>query len=486
MTEYFDHVERDLRAAVRSHAHLPWWVRLRLRRSRALVVVLVGLVVAGPAVAAVTLLQNGSPVRPGVPLTPGAFNGVALKSGAQLLPLRVPDPASGPPWGLKLIRTTRGLLCVQVGRVAFGTVGALGQDGAFHDDGEFHPFSVNYQTGPPCVTPDARGNGFINVAMYNVPASGVSGPGESACRTSTVALNPTTPGGRRRAQTYNREPPCGAGDLRDLYFGLLGPQTVSITYQAANGQLVSEPTTDTDGAYLVVRRAQGNSAHPGVEFGGGTGYTYDADLFPGAVRLVRYRNGHMCRVPTPSARGGASCPAVGYVPPTTPLPTPTEAASKITARVEPSRYYCTQPPPSEVVVPCPTVTPHGFSRLDMSREPAQVLVMISFVSKVPITNGHSYYYIQTTRAPYTDPRYARHGDGEECGPGAGDFGQTNADYSKGQLVKHYVFENLSCRGPVHGNVSLVITTGPTAPVPTGALPGQSVSRQVGTFSFNVP
>ena len=102
--------------------------------------VVVGLVVAGPAVAAVTLLRSGSSVRPNVPLTAGEYNGVALSSGAELLSLRDPDPAGGPPWGLKLIRTTRGLLCVQVGRVLLGTVGALGQDGAFGNDGNFHPF----------------------------------------------------------------------------------------------------------------------------------------------------------------------------------------------------------------------------------------------------------------------------------------------------------------------------------------------------------
>jgi hypothetical protein len=486
LSEYFDHVERALSTAVRRRAHLPWYLRLRARNPRALAVVLAALVVAGPAVAAFTLLQSGSSVKPSAPPTPRAFNGVALKRSAQLLSLRVPDPASGPPWGLKLTRTTRGLLCVQVGRVAFGTLGALGEDGAFGDDGKFHPFSASYQPGPPCVTPDAHGNGFQNVAVYGVPANGLSSDGETGCRTSTVRLNGLAPQGQRRAEAPNRQPLCKNAELRDIYYGLLGPQAIGITYQTASGRLATEPTTGSDGAYLIVRRAQGSSAHPDVTFGRGSGLTYDAGLFPGVVRAVRYRDGHACQLPAPSAHGGGSCPAVGYTQPTTPLPTAADAASKISARVEPSRSYCGAPPPSEVVVPCADRTPPGFRRLDMSQGPAQVLVLISFVSKVPITNGHSYYYIQMTRAPHTDPRYAHGADAEQCGPANGDGGQTNSDYREGQLVEQYFFENLSCRGPVHGDVSLVITRGPTAPAPTGAEPGLSVGREVGRFNVNVP
>ena len=336
------------------------------------------------------------------------------------------------------------------------------------------------------MTPDAAGNGFINVAIYQAQASGLSGPGESGCRTSAFPQNPVTPRARRGAGVVNSQLPCDRADLRDLYFGLLGPQAVSITYPAANGRLVSEPTTGSDGAYLVVRRAQSDSAHPVVRVGAGTGYTYDAGLFQGSVRAVRYRDGHTCRVPGPSVRSGASCPTVGYVQGTTPLPTATEATSKISVRVEASRYYCNQAPPSQVVLPCSGVVPNGFSRINTSRGTAHVLVVISFVSKVAITDGHSYYYFEMTHAPHTDLPYARDGNGVECGRGARDFGQTNSNYREGQRVTQYVFENLSCRGQVLGNVSLVVTTGPATPAPTNALRGQSIRRNVGQFSFNVP
>jgi hypothetical protein len=62
MNDYFDQVERGLRAAVRRHAHLPWYVRIRLRHPRALVVVLTGVLVAGPALAAAGLFQTDTQV----------------------------------------------------------------------------------------------------------------------------------------------------------------------------------------------------------------------------------------------------------------------------------------------------------------------------------------------------------------------------------------------------------------------------------------
>jgi hypothetical protein len=479
MSDYFDQVERELSAALRRNAHLPWYLRIRVRNSRSLAAVLAALVIAGPAVAAVSLLQSGSSVKPSLPPTAKAFNGVAVKHGGELLPLRVSDPAAGPPWGMKLIRTTRGLLCVQVGRVAFATVGALGRDGAFNDDGRFHPYSVNYETGAPCVAPDGRGNGFLNVASYQVAASALLGPGSDGCRTSAA------PAGERRAQAYNRRPLCKRADLRDIYYGLLGPDAVSVTYRSASGRLLSKPTAGSDGAYLVVLSAQGQHAHPGVSFGGGTGSTIDAALFPGAIQAVRYRDGHVCRVAARLAGGKESCPPVGYVSPTGQLPTPTQVASKISVRVEPSKYYCDKPPPSELVVPCPHSIPLGFRRIDMSRGPTEVLVIISFASTVAIKSGRSYYYFQTSRASHPDPRYSRGGNSEECGNG-GDFGQTNSDYRRGQLVSQYLFEGLSCRGLVHGDISLVILNGPASPAPTGAIPGQTVGRRVGSFSFAVP
>ena len=484
-SDYFEHVERELRAAVRRHAHLPWYLRLRARHSRALVVAVAALVIGGPALAAVGLLKSGSSVGPGAPLTPNAFNGVALRRSVQLLSLRVPDPAGGPPWAMRLIRTSRGLLCMQVGRVAFGTVGALGRDGAFGNDGRFHPFSPNYDQGPGnCVTPDGRGNGFLDVAFQGIPASALlGGPArDGGCIPSQVL--PARGVSARRAVAggahagRRRLPACPERDLRDVFYGLLGPDALSVTHVTASGALTTTPTSGSDGAYLVVLPDVGPLKQ------NGTG-TSGSSPFAGAVRAVHYRNAPTCHLPPLGPRvsvGQGSCPTIGYVPAAVQLPSPAQVSSPVSARVALAKRYCDRPE-SHGAIACPGRVPPGFRPIDMSRGPAEGLVQISWVSRVAISNGHSYYYVQMSRAPYTDPRYR---PGEECGGGAADFGQTNSDYAAGQRIVFSMFEPLTCRGPVHGNVTLVITTGPRQPGPMGAVRGQSVGRNVGQFSFNVP
>lgn len=439
LSPYFDHVEQELRAAVRRQAHRPWYFRLRARRPRALIVVLAAFVVAGPALAAVELLQPGSSVGPNVPPTPNAFDGVALRGAVRLLPLRVSDPGGGPPWGMRLIRTTRGLLCVQVGRVAFGTVGALGRDGAFGNDGRFHPFSVNYQEGPPCVAPDARGNGFLNVAEYGVPRSALVGDN----RVNEKA------------------------DLRDVFFGLLGPDAVSISHATASGTPATSKTIGPDGAYLIVLPDNTSASQDG-------GFTFDPAVVHGAVRAVRYRDGHSCTVGPP--RQGLSCQPVGYVRSASPLPSETQVRSRVSARVELAEAWCVQP--DAIPQPCPAPIPPGTRRLAGGLPSA--LVVISWISRVSITSGHSYYYFRINRPPHFKPRY-----GSITCAGSGDFGQTNSDYAVGQRVTEWMFEPLSCQGDARGNVSLVVDRGPASPGPMPA-GGPSGGREVGTFSVEIP
>jgi len=40
--------------------------------------------------------------------------------------------------------------------------------------------------------------------------------------------------------------------VRDISYGVLGPQTTRVTYLAPDGRTVTEPTTGPDGAYLIV------------------------------------------------------------------------------------------------------------------------------------------------------------------------------------------------------------------------------------------
>jgi hypothetical protein len=107
MSDYFDRVEQELREAVRRRAHAPWYARLRLGRSRPLVVLVACLIAAGSALAASGVFQTGSPVEPVSPFVPDAGRGVAIAGSVRLLALRVSDPDGGPPWGLRVLKTTR-------------------------------------------------------------------------------------------------------------------------------------------------------------------------------------------------------------------------------------------------------------------------------------------------------------------------------------------------------------------------------------------
>ncbi|HLM85272.1 MAG TPA: hypothetical protein VK272_03690, partial [Solirubrobacteraceae bacterium] len=117
-------------------------------------------VLAGGAIAAAaTGVLTGSPVSsPAGPPVPYAAYGVPVAGGSDLLALRVADPEGGLPWGMRIVHTTRGLVCVQVGRVYRGQLGQLGADGVFHDDGRFHPLGSNVLYGTSeeniqCVLP---------------------------------------------------------------------------------------------------------------------------------------------------------------------------------------------------------------------------------------------------------------------------------------------------------------------------------------------
>jgi hypothetical protein len=487
MSDYFDHVEHELRAAVRGQEHLPWYVRLRLRHSRAVVVVLAALVIAAPALAAAGLFGSGSSVGPEVLPSRNAGDGVAIPSSVRLLSLRVADVGGEPPWGMRVVRTSRGLACVDVGRVGFGRVGTLGRDGAFGNDGLFHPFSDNYESGSPCVTPDARGNAFLGVSEYGVPASALFG---SATSTPLGCSAPASLLGlpararlriERRQQSLTprdrEQPACARSELRDVFYGLLGPDAVSVTHETPSGGLVTTPTSGPDGAYLVVLPYQPDLN--GVRFGGGSRLNYGAGVGPGAIRAVHYRDGHTCRLPAPSAPRArfANCPAVGYVSPGGPLPTPADVAAPVSARFLVATSYCSEGE-QVVVVPCPGRVPPGFFRLDRRTFSRQALLVVSFTSRVAVANGHRYYYLNVLPP-------SRHGRYLPCARnGIGD--QTTSDYRAGQRVTQFFFFARGCRGVIHGDVSLVITTGPTAPSPTGAARGESVGRRVGRFAIGVP
>ena len=255
---------------------------------------------------------------------------------------------------MRLLKTTRGLLCVQVGRVAFGTIGALGRDAAFDNDGRFHPFSDNYQPGPPCMTPDANGNGFQNVAEYGVPTSAVLPGLQQGCQ-PPLPLPPRLPARvkqhnqRHRHALHPRRVICPKRDLRQIDYGLLGPDAVSITYQAADGQLKTIPTTGPDGAYLVVLPDSDTSQK--ARDVSNSGFDVGDGLSADGIRAVTYRDGHTCRLPPTAVPGSAnvSCQPVGYVTRAGPLPSPSQVSAPVSARLVIAKSYCAK---EQIIAAC--------------------------------------------------------------------------------------------------------------------------------------
>ena len=440
MSDYFDHVEHELRRAVRRHAHLPWYVRVRLRHSRALIVALTCIVIGGPALAAAAgVFRSGSPVAADVPPTPRANGGVAIPSTARVLALRFADPAGGPPWGLRLERTTRGLLCVQPGRVEFEKLGALGIDNALADDHRFHPFSDNYLDPAGCSIIDGHGHAFVAVTAGDVPASAIQG----SCAPNYLSRSQ----GSVHEVAIGRGPICPQGALRDLVYGMLGPDAVSITYATATGRLVTVPTAGPDGAFLVVTDA---AAHcPSHVFGTGrhrfvstycVGGTIGTDLAAGVspVRAVGYRSGRICSLPrSPRAYGRAGCPSVGYVAPAAQPISTAQVAAPVRVRYSGPQYLCRT---GRQVAPCATHPPPGSRR---GPGPPYYYVVVSFTARIAVTSSDSYYQI-AIQYP------TRHTTKCQIG---GSAGPTNRDLRAGQQVDYPDYIPQYCTGTFHVAVS---------------------------------
>ena len=199
----------------------------RPRRVNAPLIAAIVVLAGGAIAAAATGVLTGSPVsNPAGPPVPHSGYGVPVAGGSDLLALRVVDPEGGLPWGMRIVHTTRGLVCVQVGRVYRGQLGQLGVDGVFHDDGRFHPLgsSVLYGTSELII-------------QCVLPSQSFSYQDASADRSG----DPVPSEGIR--------PP--ARELRSISFGLPGPDAASVTYETSAG-LRTEPVSPETGAYLVV------------------------------------------------------------------------------------------------------------------------------------------------------------------------------------------------------------------------------------------
>ncbi|HEY5194834.1 MAG TPA: hypothetical protein VIJ39_13330 [Solirubrobacteraceae bacterium] len=216
------------------------------RRLPVLVAIMIGaLLLAAAAFAASRIIGVGSPVRPsGGPERSSLSTGVGIPvqgshsrhRSASLLPISVPDPAGGLPWGMRIVTTTRGLLCVQIGRLLDDRLGVLGQDGQFKNDRLFHELPAGALDQSTCSQPDV-------VALYREfgPAAASPLPGEipSCSYPGSPRAEPSAP------------PSCPAQDERMIAFGVLGPHAVSVSYKATN-RVHTVETSGSHGAYLIV------------------------------------------------------------------------------------------------------------------------------------------------------------------------------------------------------------------------------------------
>lgn len=528
MSDYFDHVERGLREAMGRRAHMAWYARLRPRPTRPVAVAVACLIATGSALAATGAFQTGEAVGPEVPGVPAANEGVPIPASLALLSLRVADPAGGPPWGLRELRTTRGLMCVQVGRVVGGRLGVLGRDGAFRDDGAFHPFSRTFMEGPGCGTEDANGDAFVDEQLHGIPDSALFGDrlhAHGGCYGS----------GRSSAE-------CPTSARRDVYFGLLGPDATSVTHVTPAGGTAVTPTAGPDGAYLIVLPHSTTRCAPRTLacFGNSTGYTGGPQMNAfEVVRSVSYRGAATCVLPTPEAlaaaeaaseaafetalrarfpatyrrlyreghyvRGsiglltpsqqrafralrrpyeptelGPSCPAVGYVPVAPAVHvTPAQLASVVSAHVEAARDYC-EPVGGGDTVGCATGIPKGYRRIEMSHGPPQQLLVVEFTAHVAVKNFESHFEINTTD-PVNRP-------GSRCpvSGGGSSFGPTDTNLRAGQRVRYTEFFDTLCPGISHITVGLVTVNGPSGSMPVPGLPGQSPEVPVGRTQVALP
>jgi hypothetical protein len=393
------------------------------------------LLLAAAAFAATQIIGVGAPVGPshererssastgiGIPV---AGSGSAPAS-AQLLAISVPDPAGGLPWGMRIVRTTRGLECIQIGRLLDGRLGVLGEDGQFHDDRLFHELPVSVLNPGMCIQPSQR----VILSDDGLPAAGALQSPTTSCRVTWERPWPSSPG------------LCPTGDQRLVAFGVLGPHAVSVSYMA-QGRLHTVATAGRYGAYLIVLPAAPEPAHNVPALGGVSG---PIDGFPiGAggsdvISRLAFRFGrHLCQTGFNRQRGG-----------------PPQCTASL-ART-------------------PTFVPeiprglHTRVAIKTRKVSSGYDLQVAFKAPAPVFNASTAYEVEIT-LPHT----------QACGIPGGYGHSIERDVARGQIVHAtmLVEQRHDCHGLVYGKVTL----GPQ----TFARGGVDRSAEtIGRFSFTLP
>jgi hypothetical protein len=431
--------------------------RVSLARHGSIVLVFVVsvLAVAAVALAATGLIGTGAPVRSGRTFNPAVGYGVAIPRTVGLLGIAAPDPVSGPPWTLRVYDTNRGVGCVQIGRLVDGRIGVLGRDGAFHNDGLFHPLPLQTERAVgDCVLLDGHGRIFLSMSTYALQSSAE----ENACDPPSDVRPP--PAGMER---------CPEKDERNVFYGMLGPQAKSITYEL-HGHTHTVPTVGPQGAYLIVEKADRRSIASG-------GDSLPAVVPSGSnpeqpIRKITYGDGQTC---TTTANGnrdnsGGRCQPVGYAAEPVRIP----AARELYSHVRVRRLF--------------------GQRVSGHRGKRENQFVVSFTARVAVRNARSDYYIFIK-----DPQACRPDGGE----GGGGWSLAR-DVEAGEHIRYTVNVgnsypgefNAGCGGVYRGKVLYMLapTGGPSffspqTPLDRQALLGSHLGPDaylVGNFTYHVP
>ncbi len=396
-----------------------WW---RLPMLTPVAVIAVG---SAAALAAAGVILLGAPER--APPTRHTIAAAAADSGlgtvrpgsSELLAIRVRDPGSTLSWGLRVARTTRGLGCVSAGHVLDGQLGALGTDGDFANDGRFHPFPAADTPRPTgCAPLDAHDELFISVSEADVPTSG-----------STLHRCPDAGSAGAAAPGAL----CAGTHTRDVYYGLLGPRAMSLTYRSGGVAHTILPQGRL-GAYLFILPATPHDLN-GVSTG----------PMPSGLPItqVTYRGGLTCRFATGDPEPSSRC----STPP-----------GSLWTRLDLQRMLTTSTssPPGRS-------TPTAITSTVTHSAHAAWSVTVAFNAPAAITSARTAYTIEL-RAPGNPP--------------SSGATRTDTNLRRGQRVS-VTFSNLTHRGRYTGTVRLVRT-------PSNLLIPSLRGALVGRFSARIP
>lgn len=233
------------------HGRLRAWLS---RHVRAIVVSAAALLSGGAVALATTGVLSGSPVAPEQPPRPSAGNGVPVRGADTAILATVPDPSGGLPWGLRVFHTTRGEVCIEVGRVQGGRLGEIGEDSVFSDDGRFHEL-------PADALPPGYGGSSANVECVSAGRTVISEDANADRNAARLLPEEFEPPGRRRVPPMSHR--------RALAYGVLGPHAVNVSYRTPQGPR-TVPVHGRDGAFLIVQTAgfYKNSSLVGGSIGG--------------------------------------------------------------------------------------------------------------------------------------------------------------------------------------------------------------------------